>query len=223
LNPRLGKFLKGVLSVSPVREYFFPRFHYNFTAPQLCFLCQCIEETRGVEGAIAEIGCSNGSTTVFLNKYMDAQQIEKKYYALDTFSGFVAEDIAVEVADRGKAANLFSAFQANSRKWFDDTMRQNKIVRVHSIEADVNKYDLRTIGPLSFVLLDVDLYRPMKKALPELYDALSPQGIMVVDDCDAGNVRWDGSDQAYKEFMSERGLPPTIVHGKLGILRKNSS
>ncbi|MPZ40311.1 MAG: hypothetical protein GEU95_20080 [Rhizobiales bacterium] len=27
----------------------------------------------------------------------------------------------------------------------------------------------------------MDLYRPMKKAMPELYDVLSPGGIIVVD------------------------------------------
>jgi len=47
-------------------------------------------------------------------------------------------------------------------------MLQNAITRVKSIEADVNQYDLRTLGPLSFCLLDVDLYRPIRKSLKEL-------------------------------------------------------
>ncbi len=99
-------------------------------------------------------------------------------------------------------------------------MRQNNITGICSIETDVNEYDLTTLGPLSFVLLDVDLYRPIRKALPELYQVLSPGGIMVVDDCDPSSDRWDGSDQAYKEFMEERSLPSQIIYGKLGIIRK---
>jgi O-methyltransferase len=123
LNPRLAKLIKELLFTSPFRRWFFPRFSYNFTAPQLCFLCQCIEDTKHVEGAIAEIGCATGSTTVFLNKFMDAQNIQKTYYALDTFCGFVADDIALEVVDRGKTAGLFTAaFQVNKKKWFDGTM-----------------------------------------------------------------------------------------------------
>ena len=222
MNPkaRIVKVVKGVLSNSPLREFFFPRFPYMFSAPELCFLCQCIEGTRHVEGAMAEIGCCSGWTTVFLNKYMDAQNIEKTYYAVDTFSGFIAEDVEIEVADRGKRPDLFNHFEANSKKWFDRTMQQNNIARVKSIEADVNAYDLKSLGPLSFVLLDVDLYRPMKKALPELYQVLAANGIIVVDDCDPTNIRWDGSDQAYKEFIAERSLPPQIVHSKLGILKK---
>lgn len=153
---------------------------------------------------------------------MDAQNIRKSYFAIDTFSGFVADDIRFEVADRGKTKDLITGFQANKKKWFDGTMQQNNITRVRSIEADVNEYDLTTLGPLSFTLLDVDLYRPMKKALQELYEVLSPGGIIVVDDCDASNIRWDGSDQAYKEFMKERNQFVQIIHGKLGVIRKPS-
>lgn len=222
LNPKLVKFVKGVQFNSPFRRYFFPRFVYNFTAPQLCFLCQCIEDTKHVEGAIAEIGCASGSTTVFLNKYMDAQNIQKDYYALDAFSGFVAEDIELEVVDRGKTADKFTGFQANTKKWFDGTMQQNNIARVRSIETDVNKYDLTTLGPLSFVLLDVDLYRPIKKALPELYEVLSPNGIIVTDDCVSVDNQFDGSYQAYTEFMIERDLSPQIIHGKLGISKRDA-
>lgn len=220
VNPFVEKLVKEVLFHSPLRRYFFPRYLYNFTAPQLCFLCQCIESTWEVEGAVAEIGCASGSTTVFLNKYMDAQHIRKDYYALDTFCGFVAEDIQVEVADRGKSPGLFTGFQVNKKKWFDATVRQNGIGRVRSIEADVNRFDLTTLGPLAFVLLDVDLYRPIKKALPELYQVLSPGGMMVVDDCNPQSARWDGADQAYKEFLAEQGWMAHVVHGKLGIVRK---
>ena len=222
MNPKIIKLIKEIQFNSPFRRYFFPRYAYNFTVPQLCFLCQCIEDTKHIEGAVAEVGCFNGATTVFLNKYMDAQNIRKSYFAIDTFSGFVADDIRFEVADRGKTKDQITGFQANKKKWFDGTMQQNNITRVRSIEADVNEYDLTTLGPLSFTLLDVDLYRPMKNALQELYEVLSPGGIIVVDDCDASNIRWDGSDQAYKEFMKERNQFVQIIHGKLGVIRKPS-
>ena len=143
-----------------------------------------------------------------------------RYHALDTFSGFVAEDIDYEIANRGKASGLFTGFRVNKKKWFDAAVKQNRVNRVRSIEADVNKYDLSQLAPLSFVLLDVDLYRPVLKGLRELYDGLSPGGMMVVDDCNPHNVRWDGLDQAYKEFTTQMNLPAQIVYRKLGIIRK---
>jgi hypothetical protein len=66
----------------------------------------------------------------------------------------------------------------------------------------------------------VDLYRPMKKGLQDLYEVLSPGGIIVADDCYASHVAWDGSGQAYKEVVKEIDQRPEIVHGKFGIIRK---
>lgn len=222
MNPKLAVVLKEIQFNSPFRRYFFPRYTYNFTVPQLIFLCECIGETRGVGGAIAEVGCSKGYTTLFLNKYMDAEGIEKHYFALDTFSGFPAEDVSVEIADRGKTAGIFQAagFEINKQKWFDGAMQDAGITRVETMQADVNAFDLTRLAPLSFVLLDVDLYRPIKKALPELYEALAPGGMMVVDDCDTEDAVWDGAAQAYMEYMAGMGREPEVVLRKLGIVRK---
>ncbi|HYO06642.1 MAG TPA: TylF/MycF/NovP-related O-methyltransferase [Phototrophicaceae bacterium] len=223
LTTHLRKLLKEIQYRSPFRHNFFPKYSYNFSVPQLLFLCQCVIDVRDVEGAMTEVGCHNGATTVFLNVLMNDLGIDKKYYAIDTFSGFTSSDIDFEVNQRGKSKELFDgAFQVNSKKWFDATMRQNNITRVESIKADVNNYDLTKNAPYSFALLDVDLYKPMIKCLRELYDGLSPDGIIVIDDCNEKDIRWDGSDQAYKEFAKEVNQPVKIVHNKLGVLKKPS-
>lgn len=196
------------------------RYSYNFDPTQLCFLCACVEETRDVPGHIAEVGCAQGKTAVFLNLYMDQQKIEKPYFAVDTFGGFVAEDVAYETEHRGKQPGLIHGFENNRKEWFDGSMQANGIRRVQSIQADVNQLDLTSLGPLAFCILDVDLYRPMSKALRELYEVLSPGGLLVVDDCNPQNIRWDGADQAYREFTASRGLPSQVVHRKLGLVRK---
>ena len=218
---QMKKVLKELQFYSPFRKNFFPKYAYNFNVPELCFLAQCIQDTKDIEGAVIEVGCHTGATTVFLNRLMDDIGLEKTYYALDTFSGFTAEDTEFEVAHRGKRNDYFAgAFEVNKKRWFDGTMQLNGINRVRSIETDVNNYPLASHGPYSFALIDVDLYKPMKKCLKEIYQAMSPNGIIVVDDCNENNMRWDGSDQAYKEFAAEIGQPIRIVHTKLGILRK---
>lgn len=215
------KAAKEFVFYTPFKKYLFPEFGYGFSASQICFLCACLEQTMSVEGNIAEIGCSDGSTTLFLNKFMDDLGMEKRYFAVDTFAGFIREDVDYEVSKRNKDAAHYSAFQVNKKKWFEWTMSRNNIKRVQAIEADVNIFDLKQLGPLSFVLLDLDLFRPMKKALNDLYPVLSPGGLIVVDDCDSGDERWDGSNQAYREFAAVNGLPVNIVHQKLGLIKKD--
>ena len=221
MQSKLKRILGQIVFNTPLREYLFYKHKFMFTVPQLIFLCECVEQ---VKGAIAEVGCANGRTTVFINKYMDAQRIEKKYYAVDTFSGFVAEDINYEFLERNKKPSYFPiTFHENMKKWFEYTMNLNSIRRVVAIQADVNKLDLTTLGALSFVLLDVDLYRPVKKSLPELYEALAPNGILIVDDCDSRDMSWDGSYQAYIEFMKEINQPIKIVYDKLGVVKKQKT
>jgi len=216
----LKKIRKEIQWYSPLRRYFFPRYRYMFDPAQLCFMCYCIEKTRELNGNIAEIGVSTGSTTIFLNRYMEVRGIEKKFIALDTFSGFTKKDIQFEVDHRGKRPNYIrTQFVANKKKWFDWTVRYNKLKHVDVIQADINNFNLKTLGPLSFCLLDVDLYKPMKKALPELYEVLAPDGIIIVDDCTPNN-NWDGSDQAYKEFAKTIGHEIEVIHHKLGVIRK---
>ncbi len=223
LQTRLMILLKEAAVRSPWRRRVLPRYVYNFDAAQLCFLCEGLERTRNIAGSIVEVGVGGGETTLFLNNYLDASGIDKKYFAVDTFAGFVEKDIALEVTQRGKRETDYqgvAGFRVNKQTWYDATMQLNGVTRVQSIQADANEFDLRSLGAISFCLLDVDLYRPSKKALDELYDALSVGGIIVVDDCSAEDARWDGALQAYQEFMREIAKPEQIVFKKLGVVTK---
>jgi SAM-dependent methyltransferase len=216
----LKQIIKEMIFISPLMRYYFPRYDYNMTASQLCFLCTCLDKCRDKRGKFIEIGCASGATTVFLNKYMDSQRIDKEYICIDTFSGFVRDDIEYEVSIRGKQSSILStSFGANKKKWFDATMTMNNITRVKSIEADANKFDFSQIGEIAFCLLDVDLYQPTKTALISVFRQLSGGGMIVIDDCNDNNV-YDGAYQAYIEFTKEMNIPVKIVLDKLGIIEK---
>ncbi len=214
---------KDKLVRSPLKWRFLPRYAYYFTAAQLCFLCECLARTRNVAGCIVEVGVAGGETTLFLNNYLDAVKIDKDYFALDTFAGFVQEDVELEVTQRGKRVAPYTGvygFQVNKKSWFDAAMRLNRVTRVRAIQADVNEFDFRTLGAIAFCLLDVDLYRPMKKALGQVYEQLSVGGLMVADDCSSADARFDGALQAYQEFMRALGKSEQIVFDKLGVVTK---
>jgi O-methyltransferase len=213
--------LDGIEISELTRQRLFPDHRFQFSAQQLCFLCKCLSDTRTLDGGIAELGCEYGHTTVFLNNYIDdLVGPDKTYYAIDTFSGFTPSDVRFELENRAKEGIAYDNFKENRKEWFETTMRMNKANRVRVIEADINEYDLTSLGPLSFVLLDVDLYRPTRKALPELYSMLRPGGILIVDDCNPTQAHWDGAYQAYIEFVESLNATPRIMHRKLGVIRK---
>jgi len=197
----------------------FSVYDYMYDPQQLKFLMDCIQETSGVTGCCVEAGCGAGHTTVFLKKWMNAIRLEKTYFALDTFSGFVPSHAEYEVKFRGKSSGISSLFILNKKEWFDYSLRLAGVSGVTSIQVDVGEFNFKNIGPIAFCLLDVDLYLPIQKSLPNIYENLSPRGIIIVDDCKPDTM-YDGALDAYKEFVDGLGMPQRIELDKLGLIQK---
>ncbi len=207
-----------ILHQAPItREIFgFRHYEYMYSPSQLGFLCQQITDTAEVPGSILEVGCAWGATTVFLNRHIDELGLDVDYYVVDTFEGFTDDDIRTE-HERGRRYSYDGAFHANSKAWFDRTMRRNDVARVTSFRADAATFDYKKIGPFRFVLIDVDLHRPVLAALEAIYDLVSPGGIIIIDDCKQDG-EWGGAYEAFIEFTKENDLDATITHGKLGLI-----
>lgn len=218
----LKKVRKSLEWYSPWRKYFFPRYRYMFSPVQICFMATELGKRAKMDGNILEIGVSGGATTILLAKYAEESGFNGKYYGIDTFSGFTNDDIEYEVTKRGKKSrNYFmTGFEVNAKKYYDWVIRHNKLKQVHAIQADASTIDYAALAPISFALLDVDLYKPTATILPLIYQNLIPGGVIIVDDCDPSKDRWDGAYHAYIEFIEENGLDNNIIHNKLGVIEK---
>ena len=194
---------------------------YMFTPKQLLFIANQAElaSEKHKNGAFVEAGCAYGATTVFLNKLLDSIAHTGKYYTVDTFSGFTESSIDYEVAHRGKPGDFEFAFVVNKQEWFDATMQFHNISRVKSFKHDVATFDFKSLEPLAFCLLDVDLYQPSIEALPKIYNSLLPGGVIIIDDCMKNHI-YDGAEAAYSEFCKSENIPYDVREGKLGIIVK---
>lgn len=214
---------KRLMFRSPLRSYLLYKYRYAFTPAQLARLTTLATEASAAPGDFCEIGCYRGYTTVFLNKHLDAVAPEKRYWAVDTFGGFVATDVAHETDIRGKTGReerrALDKFTVNSRAMFEATLRQNGITRVSTHAAAVQDFAFPAGTRLCFVLLDVDLYLPTVAGLEKVWPLLAPGGLVVVDDCQADHV-YDGSRQAVLEFCANQGVTHELVETKLAVLRK---
>jgi len=210
---------KQVLFQIPiVSDLFDYRYRYMYTPAQLAFFCEQITKVAGVPGAILEVGCAWGRTTVFLNRHIDSLGMDVDYYAIDTFSGFTNLDLASERV-LGRDSLYYAVFRGNSKARFDRTMQRNDVKRVTSYQADASTFDYTQISPFRMVLIDVDLHRPVLATLDAVYDLVAPGGIIVIDDCKQGGI-WEGAYEAFTEFTNAKGMEPVIVHDKLGVMIK---
>ncbi|AOS43616.1 Mycinamicin III 3''-O-methyltransferase [Lacunisphaera limnophila] len=219
----LDGLVKRALFWSPLRSYLLYKYRYAFTPGQLARLTLLATEAAAADGDFCEIGCYRGYTTVFLNRHLDAIAPAKRYWAIDTFGGFVAADVTHEQAVRGKSGReerrALDKFTVNSRAWFEANLRANGITRVRTHAAAVQDFDFPADTRLCFALLDVDLYLPTVAGLAKLWPRLAPGGLVVVDDCQADHV-YDGSRQAVEEFCAQHGIGYELVETKLAVLRK---
>ena len=213
------------------RSIWYPRYEFQMTPRQLCFLADCLNRTAKVHGSIVEIGCAHGLTTTFLYEYMVSSGFKKEYVCIDTFCGFTDEDINIEVSQRGKNMHTYTeVFKDNDAAWFEESLKKRGISDICIIEGDVSELAEGDLPKhIAFCLVDVDLYRPVQSALRKIYPRLSHGGIIVVDDCwykpshsFAPDVAkdYDGAMQAYHEFVRDNGLPEKLVEEKLGIIER---
>jgi O-methyltransferase len=218
---KTSKKLKIVLrpvKYAVLRKKYSAAAHQFFSPHELGVMYSAIEKTHNVPGVIMEAGCFVGSTTISLKKYMEKKGIEKKYIAIDTWAGFQDDDVAYEIEHRGKSAALFGEF-GSGQLFFEDNLKNNGITGVVALKADAKNVDFNAIGPISFCLVDVDLYKPISEVLPKIYKNLSLGGIIIVDDVKE-NTRYDGAYLAYTEFVESKNLPFKVVYDKLGLIEK---
>ena len=204
-----------------VTEAMTPSYPYKINPGQLAALIELVESSRSYGGSVAEIGVAQGDTSVFLLEHLRSVQDPRTLHLFDTFSGFTAESIEVEVTDRGKKLSEYDKFRYGDEAIFIRKLKKQGYRNFKTFKGDAAKFDWSSIAPIGAVLLDIDLYAPTKKILAEIWPHLQPGGGIVLDDCLA-DTPWDGSLQAYEEFIEEHGLPFERVGEKGGVVRKRA-
>lgn len=203
-------FVTGIMS---------PKYGYKVNPGQLAALVNLIESSRDYGGAVCEIGVAQGDTSVFLLEHLKTMQDERPLHLFDTFSGFTEDSIAVEVNQRGKSLKEYDKFRYGDEQIFIRKLRRQGYANFKTHKGDAAKFDWASIAPIGAVLLDIDLYAPTKAIMDAVWPHLRPGGGIVVDDCLAGTP-WDGSLQAYEEFIAVHGLPFERAGQKGAVIRK---
>lgn len=184
----------------------------------------------GVDGAVVELGCHTGKTSVFLRMIIDHFAPERELHVYDSFEGLpqpTGKDVRTGSAEPYRKEGEFRATVEDvlatfarwdvaaptvHAGWFEDTLERELPERV------------------AFAYLDGDFYDSLKTSLQALYPRMTPGAIAIVDDyCDAdANPRaWDllpGAKIASDEFFSDKPEQMYVLVGSgnlgFGYVRK---
>jgi hypothetical protein len=212
--------MKYVVYRSPVvGRIMAPGYPYKVDPGELAAMVGLIESSREHGGAVVEIGVAQGDTSVFLLQHLTSVGDKRPLLLFDTFSGFTDESVAVEVERRGKQRADYDKFRYGDEDIFRRRLSAAGFSNFETFKGDASAFDWASIGPIGAVLLDIDLYEPTKAILDAVYPRLCTGGGIVVDDC-VGGGPWDGSLQAYEEFIAAHDLPFERVGHKGAVVRR---
>jgi len=199
-----------------------PTYKYKINPGQIAALINLINDTRDSGGAIVEIGVAQGDTSVFILEHMRTTGDSRQVFLFDTFEGFTSESIEYEINLRGKSAAFLDRFKYGDEGIFRKNLNSAGYSNFATRKGDAAKFAWSTLGSIGAVLLDIDLYKPTIDVLNGIWPHIVMGGGIVVDDCSSGTP-WDGSLQAYEEFLAIHKLPFRMVGNKGGLLIKERS
>ena len=192
-----------------------PNYAYNLDPLQLAEIINSLEKVKNLNGVICEIGVARGMTTRFICEYFKNFDNKPNFYCIDTYESFAKEDIQYEIDKRAKNKSELIGFSYNNFDSWKKNFQQFDFVK--PIQQDVKNFNFEKIGPIKFVLLDVDLYLPTMTALNNLKDNMTEGGVLMVDDVSEGNS-WDGANQAFHEFVKKHSLKFKLIGKKCGVI-----
>lgn len=160
-----------------------------------------------VDGALAELGVYKGHSSAVIGHY--ARQASRPMYLIDTFAGFVQEQIEDPLSDNAKAA-----FRDTSLEYAQATVGNDPMFHwiVGAFPGSITPE--LAAQRFCFVSLDCDLYEPILAGLRFFYPRLNRGGLIAVHDYSSGH--WPGATRAVDEFLGESGAGAVLLPDKSG-------
>ena len=147
------------------------------------FDCLIYIKLNSVKGDIVEVGCYKGATLALCRKFS-----KKKIYGFDTFMGHQKPN-AIEKDIWGN--NQLKIYEKNKfwHKITPEEVEKNiktitSFNNIHLIKGKVqdSKENLKKIKKISLLIIDVDWYEPTLFSLKNLYNKISKDGFLIIDD-----------------------------------------
>jgi O-methyltransferase len=177
---------------------------------------QALRDRAELPGAVLEVGCFRGATTVIASRLLRETGQDRRYVCVDTFEGFVPDQFETDV-EHGTPESFGIGFAENPRETFERTMRHFDS-NVEAIQADIVEIDVERLPPqVSVCLMDVDLAVPIREGLANVRPRMVAGGVMLVDDCDEGS-EWRGARVGYEEYMASTGETPRYTASGFGVV-----
>jgi Macrocin-O-methyltransferase (TylF) len=154
-----------------------------------------------VPGDLVECGCARGGSAALMALTLRHLGSSREIWLFDTFAGLPAptlDDPDYEIADLFTGDCLGTVEEVKAL--FDRLQLAAGVHFVKGLFQDT--LPVTRVGPIALLHIDGDWYESVKTCLENLYDRVTPGGIIQFDDYGY----WKGARKAVDEFLKARGI-----------------
>ena len=158
-----------------------------------------------VPGDIVECGTARGGSAALLGLALRRLNASRTVWAFDTFAGMPPasqDDPDFEIARLYTGSCRGDVQDVESLMHQLDLLRHTRLIK--GLFQDT--IPVTPVGAIAFLHVDGDWYESVKVCLTHLFDRISPGGVIQIDDYG----HWEGARKAVDEFLSGRGLRPSM-------------
>ena len=172
-------------------------------------------ERMPIHGAVAELGVYQGAFA----KEISACFAKRRFYLLDTFTGFASQDVQIESGCSFSRARC-GDFANTSWNTVKETLPHPELaIPCIGYFPETIKH-IPDDESFAFVSLDADLYQPTLEGLRFFYPRLNVGGALLIHDYNS--MQFGGVRSAVDEYCAEHGLAITPVcdlHGSAVLMK----
>jgi O-methyltransferase len=135
---------------------------------------------KGINGSVVELGCYAGTTSLFIQRVLTEQNIDREFHVYDSFSGLPPK----VSQDQSPAGTQFKAGElAASKQTFIKNFKQANLPlpTIHKVWFEQLVVEDMP-ADIAFAFLDGDFYTSIKASLEILTPLLTLGACVVVDD-----------------------------------------
>lgn len=171
-----------------------PNWHWNLQT-----VVWAVQQTRGLEGDLVELGVFKGHTTRFTAEYVDFQDWPKRWVLFDTFDGIPDDQV-----DPGWAETNQSLYKG-TYAYEDVVARFEPYPNIEVVRGRVPEIlHERCPDRISFLHIDLNNTAAEIAALELLVERMTPGGVVILDDYTWATAH--AQFQAERRWFADRGL-----------------
>ena len=169
----------------------------------------CAAHANKLDGDFVECGVWKGFLSSAIMRYLDWNALDKRFYLFDTFCGIDETQVTAEELQRLHLAHYRKHYLPNFEAVERNFAEFANVVLVRgSVPVSLDRV---SIGPVSYLSLDMNNVTPEVQAAEYFWDRLVPGGVVLLDDY--GFVSYEEQKKGFDRFARQGGRGPRPADG----------